>query len=310
MASTFIWIPKRLVEIGLLNVSAQIPREFIRYSEGLYDERITNAARQIIDGGTKIVMLTGPSASGKTTTAKKIAQKIKAQGINIGVISLDNFFKNIEEYPRLQNGTPDYESVDALDLDLINNCLLEVASQGKTVIPEFDFCTEHRKSTTQLVDIKGGVLIVEGIHALNPRLTHAVPRSALFKIYAGMREEYSHGGQRILSTRDIRLARRMVRDIETRGHTIEKTMEMWPEVCKGEDRNIKVFKTEADILLDTSFSYEICCLAPYIHAMRAHVSESSAHYEVFKKLCENFTLCNEIDRKYIPNTSMLKEFLL
>ncbi len=305
-----IWIPKRLVEIGLLNVAAKVPNEFIAYCENLYDERLNNATNSIIGSGVKIVMLTGPSASGKTTTAEKLAQKIKQRGLNVDVISLDNFFKNIEDYPRLADGTPDYESVDALDLKSINTCLLEVFSHGKTKIPEFDFYTEHRKDTQIEIEVHDGVLIVEGIHALNPKLTSAVPRRGVFKIYAGMREEYSNDGQRVLPTRDIRLARRMVRDISTRGHSIEKTLSMWPGVCIGEDRNIKVFKTEANMLLDTSFAYEICTLAPYVLQFRGKLAANSAYSEVFNNLCNNFELCTQIDKKFVPNDSMLKEFLI
>ncbi len=305
-----IWIPKRLVEIGLINVAAKVPEEFIEYCENLYEQRVEDAVNNIIKAGAKIVMLTGPSASGKTTTALKLAQKIKGHGLNVDVISLDNFFKNIEDYPRLADGTPDYESVDALDLKSINNCLLEIFSHGQTNIPEFDFYTEHRKNTQTTVQVHGGILIVEGIHALNPRLTCAVPRSAVFKIYAGLREEYSHDGQRILPTRDIRLARRMVRDIATRGHSVEKTLSMWPAVCIGEDRNIKVFKTEANMLLDTSFAYEISTLAPYISQLRGKLSKDSTYNDVFNNLCDNFELCSQIDIKYVPNNSMLKEFLI
>ncbi|MFQ8832656.1 MAG: uridine kinase [Ruthenibacterium lactatiformans] len=155
----------------------------------------------------------------------------------------------------------DYESVDALDISAINRCLLELIRTGRTQIPDFDFCGERRRHGVIPVEVGDGVVVIEGIHALNPRLTALLPEGSAFKIYAGMREEYSRDGQRILPTRDVRLARRMVRDHKFRGHSLEKTFSMWPAVCEGEDKNIKVFKLEADLLLDTSFSYEVCWCA-------------------------------------------------
>ncbi|MEG2653867.1 MAG: nucleoside kinase, partial [Ruthenibacterium sp.] len=288
MGSSLIWIPKRLVELGLVNLAAQEPEAFVRYCEDDYGVRITHAADRIQQSGVRVVMLTGPSASGKTTTAHKLTQELCRRGQNAVVVSLDNFFKDIEEYPRLPDGTPDYESVDALDVKRINACLLELVQTGKTAIPNFDFHRERRGCGEITVQVDDGVVIAEGIHALNPRLIAALPKGGAYKIYAGLREEYSYYGQRVLPTRDVRLARRMVRDIKFRGHSIEKTMAMWPAVCDGEDRFIKVFKNEADLLLDTSFSYEVCALSPFVAEMRGRLSGDSAYAQPLEDLCAHF----------------------
>lgn len=309
MANTLIWIPKRLVELGLLNLAAQMPETFVDYCETEYAARISHAADSVQKSGAHVVMLTGPSASGKTTTAHKIAQCLRERGSVAAVISLDNFFKDLEEYPRLPDGTPDYENVDALDIARINACLLELVHTGKTGIPDFDFHRERRIYTTIPVEVGKGVVIVEGIHALNPRLTQSLPTGGAYKIYAGLREEYSLEGQRILPTRDVRLARRMVRDIRFRGHSVEKTMDMWPAVCEGEDKWIKVFKNEADLLLDTSFSYEVCCLAPFVHEMRGTLPPDSEYAPALERLCARFARCKTMPQVYMPEDSMLREFI-
>ena len=304
-----IWIPKRLVEIGLINTAAQTPENFISHCEIEYESRVEAAAKEVLHQKRSIVMLTGPSASGKTTTAHKLAACIEKNGKYSCVISLDNFFKNLEDYPRLPDGSKDYENIEAIDVPLIEQCLLELLETGHTKIPEFDFLTETRNEKWDDLYLNDGVVVVEGIHALNPSLTASLPREKIYKIYAGLREEYSHHGQRVLPTRDIRLARRMVRDCKFRGHSPEKTLSMWGNVCIGEERFIKVFKPEADLLLDTSFSYEICCLAPSVTALTGQLPENSPYAERLYELAGAFSLCEPLDDSMIPESSMLQEFL-
>ena len=191
MPNTLIWIPKRLVELGLVNVAARSPEAFIDYCEQDYAARVEHAAACVRESGAHVVMLTGPSASGKTTTAHKLADCIAAHGRRSAVVSLDNFYKDLKDYPRLPDGSVDYESVDALDISAINRCLLELIRTGRTQIPDFDFCGERRRHGVIPVEVGDGVVVIEGIHALNPRLTALLPEGSAFKIYAGMREEYS-----------------------------------------------------------------------------------------------------------------------
>ena len=282
MPNTLIWIPKRLVELGLVNVAARSPEAFIDYCEQDYAARVEHAAACVRESGAHVVMLTGPSASGKTTTAHKLADCIAAHGRRSAVVSLDS---------------------------AINRCLLELIRTGRTQIPDFDFCGERRRHGVIPVEVGDGVVVIEGIHALNPRLTALLPEGSAFKIYAGMREEYSRDGQRILPTRDVRLARRMVRDHKFRGHSLEKTFSMWPAVCEGEDKNIKVFKPEADLLLDTSFSYEVCCLAPFVTALRGELAPGTPYAAQLESLCSRFALCMPLPEQSIPRTSMLREFI-
>lgn len=309
MANTLIWIPKRLVEIPLVNLAAKRPEEFAKYCEDDYAARVAHAADEVIASGAKIVMLTGPSASGKTTSAMKLAEELVRRGRSGTVVSLDNFFRNIDEYPKLPDGRIDYESVEALDVPAIHTALTSLAERGEADIPDFDFRLAQRRRGTLHINTHGGVVIVEGIHALNPRLTCVLPHRSVYRIYAGLREEYSLGGARYLPTRDVRLARRMVRDIRFRGHSVEKTLGMWPDVCNGEDKYIKVFKNQADLLLDTSFTYELCVLAPFVRELGESVDPGSEYAPVLRALCGKYAKCEALPASLIPETSMLREFI-
>lgn len=303
-----IWIPKRLVEIKLVNAAAADKVSFVRHCEFEYESRIYAAAKEILASGKKIVMLTGPSASGKTTTSNKIAEKLRTMGKNSQVLSMDNFFKNPEDYPRLADGTKDYENVQAVDIQLMDRCLKEIIATGKSVMPEFDFKTERRIENAIEVDVGDGILIVEGIHALNPVVLGELPRDAVFTIYAGLREEYSHQGQRVLPTRDIRMVRRMIRDFKHRGHSPEKTISMWQSVCDGEDKYIKPFKPNADLLLDTSFSCEILVMNSALKNLSAGLADGSPESEKLNALLKVFNNCDFIPEGYLHTNSMLKEF--
>lgn len=303
------WIPKRLVELSLINVAAATGKLFVDTCEAEYNARIEAAADAVLASGRHLVMLTGPSGSGKTTSSNKIAAALRARGVVAQVISLDDFFLDPDKYPRLPDGSKDYENVTALDIPMINACLAEVVATGSTQLPQFDFITEHRKAELRPLTIGDGVLVVEGIHAHNPCLTNALPQDKVFKIYAGLREEYALNGQRVLPTRDVRLARRMVRDNSFRGHSPVKTLAMWPGVLEGEDKYIRIFKPFADYVLDTSFSYEIQCLAPRVRELAAEFCDGSTETQPLEKLARTFELCNTPLESLLPQDSMLREFL-
>ena len=170
-----IWVPKRLVEIDLYNVAAKSPQALADLCEHSYAHRVSYAAQKVRASGAKIVMLTGPSASGKTTSAHCLAKALEQQGTPAQVVSLDNFFKGAAYYPKMPDGTLDYENPDTLDLPLIKQCLHELSETGKTNLPIYDFASECRSTEVEPIDLQGGVCIVEGIHALNPELTGLVP---------------------------------------------------------------------------------------------------------------------------------------
>ena len=303
-----VWIPKRLVEISLINAAANDKQAFIRHCEFEYESRVYAAAKEIMAADRHIVMLTGPSGSGKTTTSNKIAEKLRAMGKKAQVISMDDFYKNPEDYPRLADGSKDYENVYAVDIQLMDKCLNQVLATGKTVLPKFDFKTERRIENATQLDIGDGFVIVEGIHALNPVVLNGMERDKVFTIYAGLREEYSHQGQRIIPTRDLRLVRRMIRDHKYRGHSPQKTISMWDSVCEGEDKFIKPFKPNADLLLDTSFSCEILVANSALKNLSHDINDGTSESQRFEKLLKVFSYCDFIREGDLSANSMLKEF--
>lgn len=304
-----IWIPKRLVDLNLINTRGLSKQSFIRHCEFEYESRVYAAAKEIIEENRHIIMLTGPSASGKTTTAHKLKDKLINMGKKARVISLDNFFKNKDDYPRLENGEKDYENVTAIELPLFEKCLNELLEKGVAKFPEFDFTTETRIEDAIEIEIDDGFIIVEGIHALNPVLLQLLPKDETFTIYAGLREEYSFRGQRILPTRDIRLLRRMIRDHKYRGHTPQKTISMWQSVCDGEDKYIKVFKPNADLLLDTSFSYEILIMHSALRDFRQYADDTDEGRRL-AALLEVFENIGFLPLGNLPQSSMLAEFFM
>ena len=303
-----IWVPKRLVEIDLCNVAARSPQELADLCECSYAQRVEYAAQKIRASGAKIVMLTGPSASGKTTSAHCIAKALVQQGTPARVVSLDNFFKGAQYYPKMPDGTLDYENPDTMDLPLIRQCLKELSETGKTILPIYDFTNEQRSSEVEPIDLQGGVCIVEGIHALNPELTDLVEGSNIYRVYAGLREEYCIDGRRVISTQDIRLCRRTLRDAATRGHSPAKTLSMWERVLDGETRYIKGFKNTADFLLDTSFTYELGLIAQLLQKVRRQFTLEGHNAQLWDETARRFEHVAPLDLSLLPQDSMLREF--
>jgi uridine kinase len=190
----------------------------------------------------------------------------------------------------------------------MDQCLNQIITTGKTVLPKFDFKTERRIENATPLDIGDGFVIVEGIHALNPVVLEGIDRDKVFTIYAGLREEYSHQGQRIIPTRDLRLVRRMIRDHKYRGHSPQKTISMWSSVCEGEDKYIKPFKPNADLLMDTSFSYEILVANSALKNLSHDLDDGTAESQRFEQLLKAFSNCDFIREGDLPSNSMLKEF--
>ena len=303
-----IWVPKRLVEIDLYNVAARSPEQLAEFSEQSYRQRVAYAAEKVRRSGAKIVMLTGPSASGKTTSAHCLAKALQQHGTPAQVVSLDNFFKGAEFYPKMPDGTLDYENPDTLDLPLVKQCLKDLSQTGKTTLPVYDFTQEKRSAEAEPIDLQGGVCIVEGIHALNPELTELVEGSEVYRVYAGLREEYCIDGRRVINTQDIRLCRRTLRDAATRGRSPAKTLAMWDRVLDGETRYIKGFKTTADFLLDTSFTYELGLISNLLEVVRRQFTLEGHNAELWDETARRFEHVAPLKLELLPPDSMLREF--
>lgn len=300
---------KRFVSSELVSLAARQPQQLADWSESRYRAQITQIAGQILTSGRHIVMLTGPSAAGKTTTARKLAEEIRRSGRRSTVLSLDDFYVGEGRYPKNHDGTDDYESLQSLDLPVLHRCLQELYRDGVCHAPVFDFHAQQ-PSGEQIVDCRDGVVVIEGLHALNPVLTESLPRTAVFCLYASLREEYAASdGSRNLATRDIRLARRLIRDYLFRGHGISFTLGLWGHVCNGEDRFIKPYKTRADRLVDTSHTYEVCLWHKVLDTLPADPEATPAQVRQLEALRKKFLPFPALGTELVPQDSMLREFI-
>ncbi len=304
-----LYPPKRLCEVEMINLAAKNKDAFIAWCEDSYSKRIEHVCATILTGRFKVVMLTGPSSCGKTTTSGRIASKLVDMGKNAKVISLDNFFRCQDEYPVLPDGTKDFESIGTIDIPELTRCISQLMQKGEADIPIYDFVTAKRSEKRDHIEVGDGIVIVEGIHALNPQITTNFGKSDLFKVYLSMREEYSLNGHRLIPTIDMRLARRAIRDNLFRGYPPKRTLSLWSNVCRGETQYIKVFKPEADYLLDTSHSYEPCLMSPMLNSINTEEIDNIDHMNLFNALKERYSLFSSIFKEDIPNNSLLREFV-
>lgn len=300
---------KRFVSRDLVALAARHPQELAALSEAHYHDQIESIADEILAAGHRIVMLTGPSAAGKTTSAHKIARAVAARGHNSRVLSLDDFYIGEGKYPKNPDGSDDYESLEALNLAELHSCLKDLYTTGVCDAPVFDF-TKQQPSGTQHIDARDGVVIIEGLHALNPALTEALPDDAALCLYAGLREEYADAhDSRCLATRDIRLARRIVRDYLFRGHGAAFTLGLWGHVCAGEDRFIKPYKPRANLLLDTTHTYEVCLWRTVLDAMPADPALTATQARQLEALRRRFAEFPALGTELVPENSLLREFI-
>ena len=300
---------KRFVSRELVALAAARPQELAALSEAHYKNQIESVAQEVLAGGQRIVMLTGPSAAGKTTSAHKLAEAIAARGHRSAVLSLDNFYVGAGRYPKNPDGSDDYESLGSLDLDQIHACLQDLYRQGACDAPVFDFTIQQPNGTNH-IDARDGVVIIEGLHALNPALTEQLPADAALCLYAGLREEYAAPDDtRCLATRDIRLARRLVRDCLFRGHGAAFTLGLWGHVCAGEDRYIKPYKSRAELMLDTTHTYEVCLWRTVLENMPADPDLTPVQARQLAALCEKFRAFPPLSTELVPEDSMLREFI-
>jgi len=301
--------PKKLLLIDEVNRNIERAGDFVKECEQQYARRIEDGCNDIQHSGCRIVMLSGPSASGKTTTAHRLAREIRSRGDEATVVSLDHFFKNIEEYPLTEQGIPDFEHLHALDVECINRCLAQLIETGRTEIPYYDFQAQRRCDNWQPLEATGcAVVIIEGIHALNPLLAESIPYDRVLRVYAGLRTEYTQGTGRAVATRDLRITRRLVRDFFFRGYSVRDTLELWGRLQEGERRWIKPFKPEADVLLDTSFAYEPGLFLPFLEDICRDPQSGGEYRELLLERLEQYRLFRSVDSATVPLDSMLREF--
>ncbi|MBY7025480.1 MULTISPECIES: nucleoside kinase [Clostridium] len=300
-------------EVGTLNekLSSNEAQSLILTSEALHEKKIANIADQIVNKkDVKIVLIAGPSSSGKTTFANRLAIQLKVNGLIPQSLSLDDYFVERVNTPRDENGEYDYESIYALDLELINKSLTALMNGEVVDIPTYNFFTGKREWNGNKIKLhENGVLILEGIHGLNPILTSDVDQNKIFKVYISALTQLNLDNHNRIPTTDVRKVRRIVRDSLSRGHDAEATLKMWPSVKKGEKNNIFVYQDQADVMFNSTLVYELGLLK--LHALKElnKVKEDSPVYSEAARLKSILNFFKEVDPCYVPMNSILREFM-
>ena len=262
----------------------------------------------------RIVMLSGPSSSGKTSSSLRIAQQCAVLGMKPKVIELDNYFVNREDNPLDENGVPDYECLGAMNVDLLNSNLCDLLEGKEVLIPRFDFVTGHSefdKTRTMKLD-SSDVLFMEGIHALNPALVPSIDHNRIFGIYISPLSALDGGEKFHGSTTDKRLLRRILRDNRTRGNSPEQTILRWPSVRKGEIRNIYPYEDNAEVVFNSSMIYDMPLLKHYAEPLLQSIDRSSGAFEKASALLDytgRFRALTQDDISAVPVTSIMREFI-
>ena len=282
----------------------------IRVAEALHEKKMVQIAEKIVEKKTvRIVLIAGPSSSGKTTTSKRLSVQLAASGIKPLTLSLDNYYLTHDKTPKDEFGELDFESLYALDLPLLNQHLQQLIA-GETIIPPvFNFKTEQREEGKPICLKENEILVMEGIHGLNPELTASIPEEQKFKVYASALTALSLNDHNWISAADTRLLRRIIRDYKYRNYPAEKTIERWPSVRRGEDKWIFPFQENADAMFNSSLLFELASIKKQAEPILSEVPQDSNSYPEAKRLLKLLEFVVGIPYGDIPQTSLLREFL-
>lgn len=286
--------------------------DLIRLAEAYYNSQLALAAEEIYErkNDVKLVLIAGPSSSGKTTTAKKLEVYLKSKGLHPHQISLDDYFKNRRDTPLLSDGNLDLESLAAVDVTLFNRHLTKLLEGEKVLLPEYNFVKgerEYKKKWLQLD--QDDVIIIEGLHGLNDELTLSIDRKNKFKIYLSPLTQLNIDNHNRIHTTDTRKLRRIIRDNKHRGYTASQTLKQWDEIRKGEEKFIFPFQDDADLVLNTELVYELAVLKTYAEPLLFSVSENDAMYPEALRLINLLRVLLPMPSEGIPADSVLREFI-
>lgn len=286
-------------------------REYIMIAEALQEKKLAGIADEILQHprAPRIVLLAGPSASGKTTSVKKLAIQLRVVGKIPVVIEMDNFFVDREKTPKDEFGEYDFESFDAIDRPKLQDCVTRLLMGEKVQIPHFNFREGRSEPGKQLCLPANGILILEGIHGLNTRLLPTIPDGMTFKIYVSPMTHLSIDDHNRISSSDARLLRRLVRDIESRGHSPVDTISRWPSVRRGEERNIFPYQENADAIFNSALPYEIAALKPFALAALQGITEDQPEMAEASRLISFLNYFLTVNGDCIPHHSLLREFI-
>ena len=299
---------ERLNDAAKADAHALVRQEEERYAQAIEQ---TASYIELHSSGRRIVLQCGPSSAGKTTTAEKLAKALRQRGAETVMVSLDNFYKGRGQAPRLPDGSFDYESPKALDLPLLKCCIEELLTEGRTELPVYDFMDGRPKDERQPLALsEEAVVIFEGIHAFDPSLEvlSAKETSHVVRLFINCHSRFFLGEELVLSGRDVRLCRRLLRDERFRSSSFENTMHMWQQVTKGETAYIFPYRDSADQVLDTTMGYEPCMLAPRL-LPRLSELYGTPFEETARRLEAALSRFVPLSEAVVPDDSLLREFL-
>lgn len=298
--------------VGELNevIASGKIREFIRVSEALHEKKIAYLADQISQNPLiKVVLISGPSSSGKTTFAQRLSIQLKVNGKNPVYIGLDDYFFE-DKVPLDENGKPDYESIEAIDVELFNKQLKDLLEGKEVVLPRFNFVERKRTFERPVKLEKNDIIIIEGIHGLNSRLTPMIPDENKFKIYVSALTHLNLDKHNRIQTTDYRILRRIVRDARTRGASAKRTISMWPSVRNGEEKNIFPYQEMADAMFNSALIYELAVLKKYAVPLLRTITREDEEYSEAQRLLHFLSFILPIeDEREIPPQSIIREFI-
>ena len=299
--------------VGDLNetiVSGNI-KELILVQEALQEKKLADIAQRISDDPSKkFIMIAGPSSSGKTTTSYRLAIQLRAHGMRPHQISLDNYFVNREFTPKDENGDYNFECLEALDIEQFNKDMTALLNGERVELPSFNFKLGKREYNGDYKELgPSDVLVIEGIHGLNDRLSYSLPKESKFKIYLSALTQLNIDEHNRIPTTDGRLIRRIVRDVQTRGTSAKKTIAMWPSVRKGEEENIFPFQEEADVMFNSALIYELALLKQYAEPLLFGIGRDEPEYPEANRLIKFLDYFLGIPNDFIPINSIAREFI-
>ena len=300
-------------DVGALNeviVGDEIG-ELIRVNEALHGKKLAYIADAIAEEKeVKLVTVAGPSSSGKTTFTKRLAIQLRANGVKPVVVSLDNYYRGKDFIPLDENGEKDFESIEGLDLELLNEHLVKLTSGEEVEVPVYNFHTGQRENKGVKTELeKDGILLIEGIHGLNERLTSHVEKKNKFKIYISCLTQLNIDDHNRIPTSEVRKLRRIVRDSLSRGTSANGTLDMWESIRRGEEKNIFPYQEEADAIFNSNLIYELGVLKKYAIKELKKIDSGSQHFEEATRLIKFLSYFREIDKELVPDNSILKEFI-
>jgi uridine kinase len=308
------WLERLGIEsVGALDDAIQggRSREIILVSEALHEQYIASIARQIADKreSARLVLISGPSSSGKTTFSRRLAVQLLALGISPFALELDNYFIDRDLTPLDENGQFNFETIDALNLDQLGEQLARLIAGDEVQMPRYDF-QEGRQNPGEVVRLRPGQLIIlEGIHGLNPRLIPPALTGKSFKIYASALTQLNLDRHNRVSTTDTRLIRRIVRDARERGYSATQTISRWESVRRGEKRHIFPYQENADVMFNSALVYELSVLRPLIEPLLRQVQHSTPEFIETKRLLVFLEWFLPMEMEWVPDNSILREFV-